>query len=396
MTAPQDAVRRRHVFYVPGYDPRDPRMYFLLFRRELALWAERNGVEATLTRETGAERRATTWRLSANGSEGAVETTLDFLGWDDLSGREFAMGYGRRFTRAMEVFGASLLEGTFWRMMRTNWMFGLFALYPFVMAAGFAAVAALWTAGCLATGARVQPAWAGWPAALAVAAAGLYGWWRLIRGWEPQLYVFYLLNAWIWTGRHRRGLEPDADARFEAFARHVAAVAERSEADELLLVGHSSGSFVAAIVAARALELSPALGRRAPFGFLTVGANTLISAAAGRRGENPAREAIARLLTEPRVRWIEYFSPNEVMSFPRLDYRRCYGVDLAGRAQVNPVVRSACMSEIFTPQTWGRLDWRFYEKHFQFLRANERPGEYDFYRFLAGSERFGARLESAG
>ncbi len=392
MTEARGAVRRRHVLYVPGYDPRGPRTYFLMFKRELARWAERNGVQAELTRVKGAETPGlSTWRLTSNGPGGGVETTLDFLAWDDLAEREFRVSYGQRLAAALEVFGYSVRSGLLWDMASWNWKFGLFAFYPWAMALGYVLIAAGWTALCFVSASHVGSVWAAAPLAAVASVAGLWGEWRLIRRWEPKLYVFYLLNDWIWTARYRRGRDAASDARFEAFARQLAQVADAGTADELLLVGHSSGSFVAAVVAARALELSPILGRDQPLGLLTIGANTPVACAGS--GRSPGREAIAKLLAEPRVRWIEYFTPNDVMSYPRLDYKRCYRVDLGGRQQINPIHRSARMAEIFTHETWRRLDWRFFEKHFQFLRANERPGEYDFYRFLAGPERFGSTIE---
>ena len=394
MSAEAGVVRRRHVFYIPGYDPRGPRTYFLLFKRELARWAERNGVRAALTRIKGEEEPGlSSWRLVSEGPDHAVETTIDFLSWDDLAEREFRASYARRFVGALEVLGYSIGSGSFAAMARWNWKFGLFAAYPWVMALGYALVAAAWTGACGLAAMRVGPPLVAAPVCAALCAAGLWFWWRLVRRLEPKLYVFYLINDWIWTARHRRRRDPQAEARFEAFAQRVAEVADSGAADELLLVGHSSGSFVGAIVAARALELCPDVGGRGPLNVLTIGANTVVSCAG--RGDNPGRRAIARLLCEPRVRWLEYYTPNDVMSFPRLDYARCYGVDLQGRTQLNPLLRSARMAEIFTAETWGRLDWRFFEKHFQFIRANERPGEYDFYRFLAGSGRFGSAVPEA-
>ena len=384
-------VRRRHVFYIPGYDPRSPRIYFLMFKREFAKWGALNGVRAQLARKKGGEVEGlSAWSMRADSADGAVEIELDFLAWHDLAEREFAMHPLRRALSALEVFFASLVSGSFFAMARWNWKFGLFAAYPWAMAALYVIAALLWATLCLAAGARFGPI--GWVAGAAAAAAGLYGWWRLIRRWEPKLYVFYLLNDWIWTGNHRRGRDAAAEGRFERFAEAVAEVARGGRADEILLVGHSSGSFVAAIVAARALELAPELGVAGPrLALLTIGANTIVSAAGG--PDNPGRRAIAALLPEPRVRWIEYFAPQDVMSFPRLDYRRAYKVDLKGRPQVNPVHRSARFREIYAPETYKKLLWRFFELHFQFLRANDTPGEYDFYRMLAGPERFGSKLE---
>ena len=390
-------VRRRHVFYIPGYDPRSPRIYFLLFKREFAKWGAANGVRAELKRERAvAETEGlSTWRMSAQAAAGRVDTTFDFLSWHDLAEREFSMSYLQRVGAALEVFWASIYTRSFWDMTRWNWKFGLFAAYPWVMAFAYLLAGAAWMGLCIWAGARLAPAWLWAPAAAAGAVAGLWAGWRLVKRLEPKLYVFYLLNDWIWTGRHRRGHDQAAEGRFERFAERVAQAARAGEADELLIVGHSSGSFVAAIVAARAVELASELGREAPrLNLLTIGANTVVSAGGNR--DNPGRRAIAALLPDPRVRWIEFFAPQDIMSFPRLDYRRCYRVDLQGRPQVNPTHLSARFGEIFSVETYRTLLWRWFDLHFAFLKANDHAGRYDLYRMLAGPQRFEAVLEPEG
>lgn len=387
--AAAEKVRRRHVFYVPGYDPRSPRTYFLLFKREFARWGANNGVRVEMKRDRGGvEAAAGAWRMRADGPDGKVETTFDFLSWHDLAEREFSMSQAARAWAALEVFVHAILSGSFWDMARWNWRFGLFAAYPWLMAGAYLLVAAGWASLCLWAGAAIRPAWIGWPLGAAAAGLGLWAGWRLVKRWEPKLYVFYLLNDWIWTGRHRRGHDPLAEGRFEAFARQVAQAATSGDADELLLVGHSSGSFVAAIVATRALELAPELGGPGgPLNLLTIGANTVVSA--GGNIDSPGRRAIAALLPEPRVRWIEFFAPQDIMSFPKLDYRRCYRVELDGRPQVNPTHYSARFGEIFSAETYKALMWRWFDMHFAFLKANDQPGRYDFYRMMAGPRRFG-------
>lgn len=388
------AVRRRHVFYIPGYDPRSPRTYFLLFRRELRKWATLSGVTAELARSPGDEGE-TAWRLRAEGASGEVSARFDFLRWDDLVAREFALSPARRLLTSVAVLADALWSGWAASMARWSWKFGLFAAYPWVMAALYSAVG-------LGLAAAGYGAWllAGGSAAAGVVAvvgtaACLYAWARLTVRWEPKLYVWYLVNDWIFTWRHRRGVDAAARERFERFAGRVAAAAESGEADEVLLIGHSTGSVVAVEVAARVLELAPTLGGHGrPLALLTIGANTVI--AAGGRRETSTRRAVAALVCDTRVRWIEYFAPQDVMNFAKLDHRRVNRIDLAGRVQVNPVVRSARFKEIFSEATYRRVLWRFFDLHFQFLRANDVPGEYDLYRMLAGPERFGTSVDRAG
>ena len=77
-----------------------------------------------------------------------------------------------------------------------------------------------------------------------------------------KAYVYHLLDGWIFSWQQASGRHPEIDARVERFARHVVAAVRDSDADEVLIVGHSTGTTVAVEVAARALALDPEFGRR--------------------------------------------------------------------------------------------------------------------------------------
>ena len=57
MSSPtQNPVRRRRVFYIPGYDPIHPRRYRELYRKEAAEQARISGYEIDLKAKSGSER----------------------------------------------------------------------------------------------------------------------------------------------------------------------------------------------------------------------------------------------------------------------------------------------------------------------------------------------------
>ena len=50
----------------------------------------------------------------------------------------------------------------------------------------------------------------------------------------------------------------------------------------------------------------------------------------------------------------------------------------------NPTIRSAKFKEIILPATYRKIRWNFFRMHFQFLMANEIPGEYDYPMIVCG------------
>lgn len=376
-----DALRPaevKHVFYVPGYDPRSPRHYFLLFRRELKKYAGTTGCPASLARIWEAdppERSFSRWRFRVTAGPEPTETTMDFLDWHDIAAQDFAMGAGRRFLESLAVLRDAIRTGTVSSMYRENWKFFCFSMYPWALFVLYVVCALAIVA---LSGPLGRAAGTGAAAGYGLGFLAVYGFYRLTGLVDRKLYVWYLLNDWIFTRRFRLGRAREAMGRFGDFARHIVETGRESGAAELLVVGHSSGSFIAIDIVARALALDPSIRLT----LLTMGSNTPI--AAGGHADSPTRRDIATLVTCDRVRWIEYFAPQDILNFPNLDPVRAFRIDLAGRPRHNPSVRSARFRETMSEENYERTKFRFYAFHFQYLMANDIPGEYDFYRFLTG------------
>ena len=81
---------------------------------------------------------------------------------------------------------------------------------------------------------------------------------------ENATYVLYLLCDTIWTWEFSRRERPDWDQRIDRFAQHLVDIVRTTNAEEIVIVGHSSGSFLSTEMLARALKLDPALGRHGP------------------------------------------------------------------------------------------------------------------------------------
>jgi len=213
---------------------------------------------------------------------------------------------------------------------------------------------------------------------------------------ENQTYLLYLLSDTIWTWEFSHRQRPEWDERIDRFAQYLADVARSSDAEEIVVVGHSSGSFLGAEILARALRLDPALGRHGPrIVLLTIGGNFPIVGfhAASRE----FRDHLRLLAIEPSIDWIDCQSRKDVMNFYPFDPIAGHGID-AGGARRNPRIVPVRFREIIKPEHYNLFRWKFFRVHFQFVMANERPHAYDFFMIVCGpiplSERM-ARPEAA-
>jgi len=159
-------------------------------------------------------------------------------------------------------------------------------------------------------------------------------------------------------------------------------VARESDAEEIVLVGHSSGSFLGTEILARALKLDPALGKHGRrIVLLTLGGNYPIIGF--HKAAQYFRDHLRELAVERSVDWIECQARKDVMNFFKLDPILSHGIEL-GSAQRNPTIIPVRFREMIKPEHYNLWRWQFFRVHFQFVMANERPHPYDFFMIVCG------------
>ncbi len=374
-------VRRRHVIYVPGYDPRGLAEYYRLFRAEFGNFLKLYGLQGTISRpRTRDDRFAATWEIKIQARDWSVDTTYEFLRWEDIIRRDFERPAWWKILHALRAGATAVADGTYAKFMRAHWRFAGFTTYPFVVFLGWVLVSAL--AGSFAAEAIeisvAHPALAVLGGLMVTAATFV----ALLRFTERYTYLLYLLDDTVSTDQFGHRQRPDWEQRFDIFAGYLVEAAKAAAVDEIVVVGHSSGSFIAVDVMARALARDPDLGRHGvEVALLTVGANLPII------GFRPAagwfRERLRRLAVEPDIHWIEYQSRKDIMNFYPFDPIAGHGIDV-GTERYNPTVVSVAFRSIILPESYSRFRWRFFRVHFQFVMANERPAAYDFYMIVCG------------
>jgi pimeloyl-ACP methyl ester carboxylesterase len=190
------------------------------------------------------------------------------------------------------------------------------------------------------------------------------------------------LCDWIWTWEFAHRQRPGWDERIDRFAAYLCKVARTSDADEIVLVGHSSGSFLGTEILARALKLDPSLGRHGRrVLLLTLGGNYPI--VGFHKCAQYFRDHLRELAVEPSVAWIECQARKDVMNFFKLDPIESHGIDV-GEERCNPTIIPVRFREVIRPEHYNLWRWQFFRVHFQFVMANERPHAYDFFMIVCG------------
>lgn len=377
-------VFRRHVLYIPGYDPFPPRRYRELYRTEGAAQAAISGYALTVAPRQG-ERYG--WQVRARIEGRDCEAEVEVLVWSDLVRASMDRGVLGTYAQLARTAWAYLSSGALARLIRLRKGPMIAALYPAVLLVVQALVALAVGAG-LGWLARGLPGGLGW-----ILAAG--GAWAVLEGFrriDRRLFVYYLMHDYAFTTVAGGAYPPALEERLAAFGGRIRE-ALASGADEVLVVGHSSGVHLGVSVLAdlvrEGVPAGPALG------FLSLGQAvpmvSFLPGAARLRGD------LACLSTTAEVTWVDVTAPGDGCSFALCDPVAVSGVAPAG--QLWPLVISAAFTQTLSPERWQALRRRFFRLHFQYLCAFDRPGQYDYFRITAGpltlAERFRGRKSSA-
>jgi pimeloyl-ACP methyl ester carboxylesterase len=375
-------IKRRHVIYVQGYDPRGLAEYYRMFRGEYRRSCELYGLKGEIGRPSeDSGRFATTWDIDTRGGGWHVKTTYEFLRWEHIIRKDFERPAWWKLAHMIGVILRTVPNGVLARIMRANWRFGLLLVYPIVLLLIFTLFSFFLSSAALVAASTLRipfpmPLFAG----LSVAIGTFI---FLLRSTEPQTYLLYLCDDMIATRQYALRRRPDWEERMQVFAEYVVEAARAAGADEIVIVGHSSGSFLAVDVLTRALALDPDLGKHGPrVALLTVGANLPI---VGFQHEAQwFRDKLAKLAVEPSIFWVDYQSRKDVMNFFAFDPITAHGID-AGPARRNPAVVQVRFRDIIKPENYARFRRHFFELHFQFIKANQRLGAaYDYYMICCG------------
>ena len=382
-------VQHRHIIYIQGYDPRGLPQYYRMFRTELRKFGRLYQLSATLSRPQGAsDGEIASWTIETKADDWQTRTSYDFLRFEDFIQRDLASPIWRTVFQAVWIYWRLVFTGTITRFWHANWRFATFITYPhFLLLLEAVCAAALAFAFGRALDAIGIPNLFSIAAAIAVFVAILG---TVLKYTENKTYLLYVLSDTIWTWEFSHRARPEWDQRIDRFAQHLVKVARESDAEEIVIVGHSSGSFLGTEMLARALQLDPALGRHGPrIVLLTIGGNFPI--VGFHAVSQPFRDHLRMLAVEPSIDWIDCQSRKDVMNFYPFDPVEGHDIN-AGDARRNPKIVSVRFRDIIKPEHYNAFRWKFFRVHFQFVMANERPHAYDFFMIVCGPIFLSARM----
>ncbi len=380
--AQERQVRRRRVFYIPGYDPIHPRRYRELYRKEGAAQAAISGYEIALAPKTTRGRYG--WHVTGAIEGGATEADVEVLVWSDIVRGSMDAGIAGTYLQLVQTAWIYIASGALRRLMWLRKGPVIAALYPVGMLLAQLGLAVLlgWAAGALV--AAVLPGVLGWIAAAPV----IWGVLRWFRAHDNRFFAYYLMHDYAYSARWRGANPPELEARMAEFTAIIAA-ALRDDVDEVLVVGHSSGAHLAVSILADLIRQGSVPANGPALSFLSLG--QVVPMVSFLPEAWRLRADLHFLSQRSELAWVDVTAPGDGCAFALCDPVAVSGVAPATGKRW-PLVISAAFTQTLAPETWKALRWRFFRLHFQYLCAFDRPGDYDYFRITAGPRTLGARF----
>ncbi len=383
----QPTIRRRHVFYIPGYDPFPPRRYRELYRKESTAQAGISGYEIALKpARDGAARFG--WQVEAGIEGQEVHTDVTVLMWSDIVQGSMNRGILGTYFLMLHTAWIYISSGALFRLMRLRKGPVIAALYPvgFLLVQLFLSLAAaailLWLGKWL-----LAPRLGLFGDAVSgmVAVALFVGLMRWFKAQDGKFFAYYLMQDYAYSAQLKGANPPELEARISDFVDDIDK-ALREEVDEVLVVGHSSGAHLGVSVLADLLRRDTPQGA-SQLAFLSLG--QVVPMVSFLPKANRLRGDLQYLSAQKQMTWVDVTAPGDGCAFALCDPVSVTGV--APTEKHWPLVLSAAFTQTLSPERWRALRWRFFRLHFQYLCAFDRPGDYDYFQITAGPQSLAAR-----
>ncbi len=379
--ANDNIVRRRRVFYIPGYDPIHPRRYRELYRKEGAAQARISGYDLALRAKQGGGSYG--WHVDGRIDDIEVAAEFDVLVWSDIVRDSMEQGIVATYLQLARTAWTYIGSGALWRLMQLRKGPVIAALYPVVFLLVQLLLALLVGWGIFRLAGLFVPWWLG--------LAG-FGVMPFILNWfrkqDGKFFAYYLMHDYAYSAASKGANPPELEGRMAEFGEAIAA-ALQTDVDEVLVVGHSSGAHLAVSVLSDLIRAGRVPADGPHLGFLSLG--QVVPMVSFLPKAHRLRRDLAYLSKTRALAWVDVTAPGDGCAFALCDPVAVSGV--ASEGQQWPLILSAAFTQTLSPARWKELRWRFFRLHFQYLCAFDRPGAYDYFQITAGPRTLATRFK---
>jgi hypothetical protein len=376
------AVRKRCFVQMTGYEPVGVEQQHRRFIREMARFQKAWNVQGSVAPPIlSADGAVASWAIETRGPNWRVATEFHWFRWDDFVRADAAQSDWLRFPLGVAALMEFILNGTVAKYFMVAWRYAGFFLSPVVFILGM-----MWASIALTRFAVIH---LGLPHHMLLApplwfALFVVFRWTFGRVW----HIRYALDDWYFARDLIHRVRPGLEARLDRLAHELVRIVRATDAEEIVIDGHSLGAPLSIIVLDRALKLDPQLTGRGKQLHLVSSGSSLLKLAL-----HPAagwlREVVQRI-AKADIFWVEYQALVDVINVYKVDPVVALGFAATGR----PVVKIIRIRLMLEEHTYRRFRLSFLRIHRQAVMGNERRYFYDYYMLCCGPIALTDRVNS--
>lgn len=380
-------VRKRKVFYIPGYDPIGPRRYRELYRTEAKRQEQISDYQLNVKGRKSSDNNYG-WDVNAVIDGHETDTSFEFLLWSDVVQDSQSRSIVSTFILLIRTAWIYLHSGALRRIGQTRRFPVIVALYPvFALTLQFNLA--------LVAGFSIYVIVSLVMARILAAAFGVLVFWitmQIFRRLDASFFAYYLMHDYGFSASKKGENPPELELKITMFAKSIMYALDE-DWDEVLIVGHSSGAHIGISVLADVLRATPAdvLDKSPHISLLTLGQVVPMVSFLPNAGR--LRADLHSLSQRRCITWVDVTAPTDACSFALCDPVAVSSVAPDADKQLWPLVLSAAYNRTIDPKRMEEIKNDYFKLHILYLCALDNPEQYDYFRVTAGPDTLGARFE---
>jgi hypothetical protein len=379
---PKALVRKRCFVQMTGYEPVGPERQHRRFIREMARFQNAWNVQGKASPpKLDADGAMASWTVECFGPNWRVVTDFHWFRWDDFVATDSERSDWLRFPLGIAALMEFILTGTVTRYFVLAWRYGAFFLFPLLYLVGMA-----WLSIGLT---RFAVGHLGLPYPFVIAPLLWLAIFVALRWTFGRfIHIGYALDDWYFARDFIHRVRPELEGRLNRLAQEFVRLVRETDADEIVIDGHSLGAPLSLTVVDRALRLDPQLGAGKVLHLVSSGSSLLKVALHPAAGW--LREAVGRVANAPSIYWVEYQALVDIINVYKVDPVVALGLPSAGK----PLVRIIRIRMMVEEATYRLFRLNFLRIHRQAVMGNERRYFYDYYMLCCGPIALADRVEN--
>jgi len=341
--APAATVRRRLVFYIPGFDPSPARRYREMYRREAAEQARISGHALTVSAAKGTGPNG--WQVTARVEGAEVAAEVQVLVWSDIVRARMHHGVAATYGQLFRTAWIYLSTGALWRVLRLRKGPAIAIGYPVFHLMWQLLVAVLLGCGLFWGVSAMLPGPLGLGLGVLSGAGACAALLRLFKRQDSRLRAHWLIHDYAYASQHRGAHPAELEARMAEFGATIRQALE-TEVDEVLVVGHSSGAILAISILSDLIRAGLPPGHP-PLGFLSLG--QMVPMLSFLPEAKRLRADLHYLCQREELTWVDVTAPGDGCA-----YALCDPVCVTGVAPETgkrwPLIISCAFTQTFSPE----------------------------------------------